>query len=355
MRHDHAGPRPGADLAARSVKGRPVSGQPYTLAALQAAARSVHAVMPATPQYRWPQLEAAFARQPGDGTALWLKHENHSPVGAFKIRGGIVYFERLAAAGQLPAGVVSATRGNHGQSIAYAAARHGVPALIVVPHGNSREKNAAMRALGAELVEAGDDFQAAREQAQALAAQRGWLMVPSFHSDLVAGVASYALELFAAAPKLDEVYVPIGLGSGACGLIAARDALGLATRIVGVVSTGAPAYALSLAQGRAVSHAVSTQLADGMACRTPELGALAMLQGGLARLVSVSDSQVAQAMRQLFETTHQVAEGAGAAALAAAWQDRGRLAAQRTALVLSGGNVDCDVFAGVLSGALFQE
>ena len=326
----------------------------YSLAALQAAARSVHAVMPATPQYRWPQLEAAFAQRPGDATALWLKHENHSPVGAFKIRGGIVYFDRLAAAGPLPAGVVSATRGNHGQSIAYAAARHGVPALIVVPHGNSREKNAAMRALGAELLEAGDDFQAAREHAQTLADQRGWWMVPSFHPDLVAGVASYALELFGAAPMLDEVYVPIGMGSGACGLIAARDALGLATAIVGVVSSGAPAYALSLAQGRPVTHAVTTQLADGMACRTPDGDALTMLQGGLARVVSVTDSEVAQAMRLLFETTHQVAEGAGAAALAAAWQDQGRLAGRRTALVLSGGNVDRDVFAGVLSGALFQ-
>ena len=331
-----------------------MSEQPYTLPALQAAARSVLALMPPTPQYRWPQLEAAFALRPGDGTELWLKHENHSPVGAFKIRGGIVYFDRLAAAGQLPAGVVSATRGNHGQSIAFAAARHAVPALIVVPRGNSREKNAAMRALGAELLEVGDDFQAAREHAQTLATQRGWLMVPSFHPDLVAGVASYALELFAAAPALDEVFVPIGMGSGACGLIAARDALGLATRIVGVVATGAPAYALSLAQGRAVSHAVTTQLADGMACRTPEVDALAMLQGGLARVVSVSDGEVAAAMRRLFETTHQVAEGAGAAALAAAWQQKDQRAGRRTALVLSGGNVDRDVFAGVLAGTLFK-
>jgi threonine dehydratase len=322
-----------------------------TLAALQAAARSVHAVMPPTPQYRWPLLEQAFAATPGDGTEVWLKHENHTPVGAFKIRGGLVFFERLAAAGALPRGVVSATRGNHGQSIALAAARHGVPALIVVPHGNSREKNAAMRALGAEVVEHGDDFQAAREHAQALAARRGWAMVPSFHPDLVAGVASYALELFGAAPWLHTVYVPIGLGSGACGLIAARDALGLATQIVGVVSNGAPAYALSLAAGRLVAHAVTTTLADGVACSTPEPDALAVLQRGLARVVSVSDAEVAQAMRQLFEATHQVAEGAGAAALAAAWQERAALAGHRTALVLSGGNVDRDVFARVLAGA----
>ena len=329
---------------------------PYTLNTLQAAARTVHAVLPPTPQYRWPQLEAAFAGAPGDGTQLWLKHENHTPVGAFKIRGGLVYLDRLMhSAAQRPDGLVSATRGNHGQSIAFAAARHGVAALIVVPHGNSREKNAAMRALGAELVEWGDDFQAAREHAQALAAQRGWTLVPSFHPDLVAGVASYALELFAAAPTLDEVYVPIGLGSGACGLIAARDALGLATRIVGVVSSGAPAYALSLAQGRPVSAAVTTVLADGMACRTPEHSALAMLQAGLARVVQVSDAEVAAAMVRVFETTHQVAEGAGAAALAAAWQARPALAGRRTALVLSGGNIDRDVFAGVLAGGLFQE
>ena len=325
-----------------------------TLASLRAAARSVHAVMPPTPQYRWPLLEAAFAASPGDGTALWLKHENHTPVGAFKIRGGLVYFDRLMAGAQPPAGVVSATRGNHGQSIAFAAGRHGVPALIVVPHGNSREKNAAMRALGAELVEHGDDFQAAREHAQALATARGWWMVPSFHPDLVAGVASYALELFDAVPLLDTVYVPIGMGSGAAALIAARDALGAATQIVGVVSDGAPAYALSIASGELVSHAVTTELPDGMACRTPDPAALAILQRGLARVVSVSDAEVAAAMRRLFETTHQVAEGAGAAALAAAWQERDQLAGRCTAVVLSGGNVDREVFAGVLSGQRFQ-
>ena len=327
---------------------------PNTLASLRAAARCVHAVMPATPQYRWPLLEAGFAAAPGDGTALWLKHENHSPVGAFKIRGGLVYLDRLLAAAIRPAGLVSATRGNHGQSIAFAAGRHGLPVLIVVPHGNSREKNAAMRALGAELVEHGGDFQAAREHAQVLATARGWAMVPSFHPDLVAGVASYALELFDAVPDLATVYVPIGMGSGAAGLIAARDALGLATQIVGVVSDGAPAYALSIASGALLSHAVTTVLPDGMACRTPDADALALLQRGLARVVSVSDTEVAAAMRRLFETTHQVAEGAGAAALAAAWQERGRLAGGRTALILSGGNVDREVFAGVLASTLFS-
>ena len=333
-----------------------MSDNPWSLPALRAAAARVHALLPATPQYRWPLLERALAPAPGhdnDGTELWVKHENHTPVGAFKVRGGLVYLQRLlerAAPGQAPAGLVSATRGNHGQSIALAGARHGLPVLIIVPQGNSREKNAAMRALGAEVITHGDDFQAAREHAQALAAQRGWHMVPSFHADLVAGVASYGLELLEAVPTLHTVYVPIGLGSGACGVIAARDALGLATQVVGVVSSGAPAYALSLAQGRPVSHAVSTVLADGMACRTPEPEALAVLQRGLARVVQVSDEQVAHAMRQLFEATHQVAEGAGAAAWAAAWADRAQLAGQRTAVVLSGGNVDCEVYRQVLAG-----
>jgi threonine dehydratase len=328
-------------------------GAPVTalgLADLRAAAASVHAAMAPTPQHRWPLLEQALAAAPGDGTELWVKHENHTPVGAFKVRGGQVFFERLLASGRRPAGVVSATRGNHGQSIARAAAACGVAAAIVVPLGNSREKNAAMRALGAELVEHGDDFQAAREHAQTLADARGWLMVPSFHPDLVAGVASYALELFDAVPHLHTVYVPIGLGSGACGLVAARDALGLATELVGVVSTGAPAYALSLAAGQPISHAVSTVLADGMACRTPEPDALAMLQRGLARVVQVSDDEVAAAMRQLFEATHQVAEGAGAAAWAAAWQERRHCAGRATAVVMSGGNVDRAVYQQVLAG-----
>jgi threonine dehydratase len=324
--------------------------QALDLGNLVDAARCVHAVMPPTPQYRWPLLEALIAPRPDDGTQLWVKHENHTPVGAFKIRGGLVYFQRLLASGHRPAGVVSATRGNHGQSIGLAARTHGIPAVIVVPRGNSREKNAAMRAFGVELIEHGDDFQAAREHAEAIAQQRGWHMVPSFHQDLVAGVASYALELFEAVQPLDAVYVPIGMGSGACALIAARDALGLATEVIGVVSTGAPAYALSLQRGEPVSHAVTTTLADGMACRTPDATALKLLGRGLTKIVSVSDEEIADAMRKLYECTHQVAEGAGAAALAAALQERARLAGRRTAVVLSGGNVDRDVYAEVLAG-----
>jgi threonine dehydratase len=314
----------------------------FTLDELRAAAATVHAQMPATPQFAWPLLQGQA------GAALWVKHENHTPVGAFKMRGGIVYFDRLMRSGTRPAGVVGATRGNHGQSLAHAARQHGVPALIVVPHGNSREKNAAMRALGAELIEHGTDFQAAREQAQRVATERGWHMVPSFHRDLVAGVASYALELFDALPRLDTVYVPIGLGSGACGVIAARNALQLKTEVVGVVSDGAPTYALSLAAGQPVPHDVSTELGDGMACRVPEPEALEIFRSQLARVVTVSDAALARAMRQLFECTHQVAEGAGAAALAAAMQERERLAGRQVAVVLSGGNVDRDLYARVL-------
>jgi threonine dehydratase len=311
------------------------------LADLRAAAAAVHAHMAPTPQHPWPLLRERCGMQ------LWVKHENHTPVGAFKVRGGIVYFDRLLASGARPGSVVSATRGNHGQSIALAARQHGLPATIVVPHGNSREKNAAMRALGATLIEHGDDFQSAREHAQALAELQGWHMVPSFHADLVAGVASYALELFDAVPKLDAVVVPIGMGSGACGLIAARDALGLDTEVIGVVSDGAPAYALSLEAGRVITHEVTTELADGMACRVPDETALGILKAGLSQVVSVSDTDIAAAMRTLYECTHQVAEGAGAAALAAA-MTLPRLRGRRVAVILSGGNVDRDVYARVL-------
>ncbi len=324
-----------------------------SLADLQAAAALVYAVMPPTPQYRWPLLEART------GTETWLKHENHTPAGAFKVRGGIVYFDWLAR--QLPrvAGVVTATRGNHGQSVGLAARRHGIPALVVVPRGNSREKNAAMRAQGVELIEQGDDFQESIGVADAIAAERKWHRLPSFHALLVAGVASYALELFAAVPDLHTVYVPIGLGSGACAVLAARDALGLATDVVGVVSAQAPAYARSLASGRPESHAVSTRLADGMACRTPVPEALDQLRGdasrrGLARVVEVTDEQVAAAMRAIFHDTHNVAEGAGAAALAALLQESRteptRVHGRRVAAVLCGGNVDADVFSSVLTG-----
>lgn len=315
-----------------------------TLDELESAARVVYAVMPPTPQYRWPLLCERL------GTEVWVKHENHTPVGAFKIRGGLVYFEALARSNERPPGVISATRGNHGQSIAFAAARYGVPSTIVVPHGNSREKNAAMRALGATLIEHGDDFQAAREFAEALAVERALHAVPSFHPRLVAGVATYSLELFRAVDHLDVVYVPIGMGSGICGMIAARDTLGLATEIVGVVSAHATAYAESFAIGHPVERPAATALADGMACRVPEPGALARIRRGVARIVQVDDDEVARAMRLIFECTHNTAEGAGAAGVAAALQEARWLRGRRVAVVLSGGNVDSGVFAGVLAG-----
>jgi threonine dehydratase len=317
---------------------------PPSLVELEAAARLVYRALPATPQFAWPLLGARL------GCEVWVKHENHTPTGAFKVRGGLVYFARLLEREPGIPGVVSATRGNHGQSIAYAARRHGVAATIVVPRGNGAEKNAAMKALGATLIEYGEDFQEAREHAIRLAAERKLHMVPSFHRDLLLGVASYCLEFLRAAPDLDTVYVPIGMGSGACAMIAARDALGLKTEVVGVVSTLAPAFALSFAARRNISHAVTTRLADGMAVRSPDDDALEMLRAGAARMVLVDDAAVAAAMRALFADTHNVAEGAGAAALAAATQEGQRNAGKKIGVVLTGGNVDTALFAEVLSG-----
>ena len=320
-----------------------------SLARLEDAAARVHAVMPPTPQYRWPLLEARL------GAATWVKHENHTPLGAFKVRGGIAHLENLKRGDPALAGVIAATRGNHGQSIAFAATRVGVKAVIVVPHGNSLEKNAAMKALGAELIEHGHDFQAALEHAKALAAQRGLRMIESFCDDLVAGVASYGLELFRGAPELHAVYVPIGLGSGICGTMAARDALGCRAEVVGVVAENAPAYALSFAERRAVSTNSADTMADGMACRVPNQQALAMIWRGAARIVTVSEAEIRAAMRLYFSATHNVAEGAGAAPLAAALKDRARLAGRNVALVMSGGNVDRDVFARVLAESENEE
>ncbi|MDX2192197.1 MAG: threonine dehydratase [Gemmatimonadales bacterium] len=315
-----------------------------TLDVLEAAARVVHAVLPPTPQYRWPLLSARA------GCGVWVKHENHTPVGAFKVRGGLVYLDALARQGALPPGIVSATRGNHGQSLGFAAARHGVPVTIVVPHGNAREKNAAMQALGCTLVEHGEDFQAATEHAAALAAERGLHRVPSFDPLLVAGVGTYALELLRAVPSLEVLYVPVGLGSGVCGVLAAKAALGHRVEVVGVVSAHAPTYAESFAARAPVSAPVTTVLADGMACRTPVPEALEVMLAGVSRIVSVSDDEVAEAMRAIFRDTHNVAEGAGAAGFAALWQERAQLRGREAGFVLCGANVDSAVFAEVLAG-----
>jgi threonine dehydratase len=316
-----------------------------TLARLEEAAALVRTVMPPTPQYRWPLLSRRV------GAELWVKHENHTPIGAFKLRGGLVYLDELRRTQPEIRGVITATRGNHGQSIAYAAARLGLEATIVVPHGNSIEKNQAMAAFGATLVEAGHDFQAAYEHAVARAAADNLHLVRSFDPALVRGVATCGLELFRAVEGLDTVYVPIGLGSGICAMIAARKASGETAEIVGVVAANAPTYALSVAAGRPVSTNSADTIADGLAVRVPDSAALRVIRGGAARIVSVSETEIRRAMRILFTDTHNVAEGAGAAALAAALQERGRLAGKRVAVVLSGGNIDRALFAEVLAAA----
>jgi threonine dehydratase len=313
------------------------------LASLEAAAALVHGVMPPTPQYCWPLLSRRV------GAELWVKHENHTPIGAFKIRGGLVYLDHVRRSEPQMRGVVTATRGNHGQSIAYAASRLGLAATIVVPHGNSVEKNRAMEAFGATLVEVGHDFQAAYEYAIELAEQGGLHLVRTFHPMLMRGVASYALELFRAVAEIDTVYVPIGQGSGICGMITAREALRLTTEIVGVVAENAPAYALSFAAGAPVGTNSADTLADGLACRIPDEAALAIILKGAARIVTVSEAEIRQAMRIVFTDTHNVAEGAGAASFAAALQERGRLAGKRVAVIQSGGNVDRSLFLEILA------
>ena len=323
--------------------------QTITLDEIEAAARIVYTEMQATPQYCWPLLSERL------GTEVWVKHENHTPIGSFKIRGGLVYFAHLAKSSEMPKGVVSATRGNHGQSVGFAARRYGIPATIVAPQGNSVEKNAAMRAFGVQLIEHGEDFQAAREHATDLAHEKSLQMIPSFDPLLVTGVATYSLELVRAVKDLDLVYVPIGLGSGICGMLAARDALNLKTKIVGVVSAHASAYAESFSSGRPVESPVSTNIADGMACRIPELSALELIWKGVERIVQVSDTEIAESMRIMYECTHNVCEGAGAAAIAAALQESSKNKGLKVAVIASGGNVDRDVFTKILNGENFVD
>ena len=313
-----------------------------TLREIRAAAKLVHGIFGPTPQYVWPLLS-----QRADAE-VWVKHENDTPIGAFKVRGGLTFVEELVRAEPHVRGVIAATRGNHGQSIAFAARRAGIASTIVVPHGNSVEKNAAMRALGAELVVYGRDFQEAREEMERLAVRRDLREVPSFHPWLVRGVATYALELFEAAPQLDRVYVPIGLGSGICGTIAVRDALERGAEVVGVVAEGADAYARSFEAGRVVATEDATTIADGVAVRVPDPDALATIRRGAARVIRVSDAEIKAAMRAIFTDTHNVAEGAGAAALAGLMRERESAKGKRVGLILSGGNVDRDVFASIL-------
>ncbi len=309
---------------------------------IRRAEKLIRTVMPVTPTYTWPLLNARA------GAEVWVKHENHSPVGAFKLRTATVYLDWLQREHPEIRGLVAATRGNYGQGVAAAARRLGWTATIVVPFGNSPEKNRAMQALGAELVEHGDDFQAANEYATELAEERGLHKVPSFTPLLAAGTATYAAEMFEAAPELEAAYVPVGMGSSICGFVAAREALGLKTKIVGVTAKVAPATALSFAAGRVVPHAVGPTLADGLACRLPDAEALRVMLKYVERIVEVDEDEIGAAMRAIFEDTHNVAEGAGAAAVAAVLQERAGVAGKRVGAVISGGNVDREVFAKVL-------
>lgn len=316
----------------------------FTLAQLKRAQGVVAEVMPATPSYRWPLLCEAL------GVEVWMKHENHTPTGAFKVRGGLVYMAEAAASNALPDQFVTATRGNHGQSVPFAAARYGVPVSVLVPRGNSKEKNAAMRAWGAAVEEVGHDFDQAREEAQRRAADGAAEMVPSFHEHLVRGVATYAYELFTAVPDLDRVYVPIGMGSGIAGVISVRDLLGVRTQVIGVVAARADAMALSVAAQRVVETDQANTFADGLACRVPRPDALALIQRGAERVVRVTDDEIADAVRLVYQTTHNVLEGAGAAACAALAQEAATLRGEKVAVIATGGNIDAPWFAEILAG-----
>ncbi|MFP5209812.1 MAG: threonine dehydratase [Acidobacteriota bacterium] len=316
-----------------------------SLAEIQAAQALIYRYMPPTPQYSWPLLNERL------GAEAWIKHENYTPVGAFKLRGALVYLEWLRQTQPQIRGVVAATRGNHGQGVATAARLLGLKAVIVVPRGNSADKNRAMRAQGAELIEFGEDFQESLEFARTVALERELTMIDSFHERLVWGTATYALEFFQGTPVVDVAYVPIGLGSSICGVAAARKALGLSAEIVGVVAAKAPAYALSFRQRRAVEATARTAIADGLACRVPHPEALETICENAARILEVSEEEIMNAMRIYFEDTHNVAEGAGAAALAGALQEKSSLRGRRVGMVLSGGNVDRKTYAAVLNGA----
>ena len=315
-----------------------------TIDEVKKAADSVYRVMQPTPQYRWPLLCERL------GTEAWVKHENQTPTGSFKARTAVVYVEELMKCAPETRGLITATRGNHGQSVALAAKRFGLPAIVVVPHGNSVEKNAAMRAQGATLIEYGEDYQAAREHAAGRGSDLRYHFVPAYHRDIAKGVATYWLELLTAVADIDVAYVPIGMGSGICSGAAVRNGLGLKTKIVGVVSELAPCYALSFEQGQCVEAPVSTKLADGMACRRPDEEALNFMLENVDHIVRVSEAEIAEAMRLIFADTHNVTEGAGAAPLAAALREKDRLRGKRVVLIASGANVDHDVFARVLQG-----
>jgi threonine dehydratase len=316
----------------------------FSLAELEAAAQLVHRTVPPTPQYAWPLLAKRA------GCEVWVKHENHTPTCAFKVRGGIVYIDNLKRSQTRVTGVITATRGNHGQSIAFSASRAGIPATIYVPRGNSTDQNAAMRAFGAAVVEFGRDFDEALAECHRVAREQNLHFISPFNRDQVKGVATYALELFRTVGDLDTVYVPIGMGSGICGLITARDLLGLKTEIVGVVARNAPAMALSFAAGKPVPTNSALTFADGMATRDPRQEAVAIIKRGAARVLQLSEDDIAEGVRAYFQDTHNVAEGAGAAPLAGLMLERARMTGKKVAVILSGGNIDALVYRRILVG-----
>ena len=317
-----------------------------SLTEIEAAQAIVYSAMPPTPQYSWPLLNQRL------GAEAFIKHENHSPVGAFKLRGALVYATWLKESQPNLETLVAATRGNHGQGVGMAARLLGLRAIVVVPHGNSKEKNLAIEAQGVELIEDGEDFQASLEYARELAVRPNHAIIESFHPRLVAGAATYALEFFRATPPLATIYVPIGLGSSICGVSAVRNALGLATEIVGVVAASSPSYALSFRERRVVEAPSQTQIADGLACRLPNAAAMQVIWQNVARIVEVSDAEIASAMRAYYQDIHNIAEGAAAAALAGALQEKDSLAGRQIGIVLTGGNIDRDLYAQVLEEAL---
>lgn len=316
----------------------------FSLPELESAVARVREVMPPTPQYCWPLLGERT------GCEVWVKHENHTPIGAFKIRGGLVFMAELMASGETVNGLITATRGNHGQSIALAGRKYGVPVTVYAPRGNSIEKNVAMRAFGANLVEFGSDFDEARIESDRVAKEQGLTFVPSFHPWLVRGVSTYAYELFSAVGNLDTVYVPVGMGSGICGLIMARDLLGLDTKIVGVVAENAPAYALSFEAGEVRETNSAHTFADGVACRVPDPTALEMICGGADRVITVAEDEISQAIRDYYSDTHNLVEGAAATPLAGLMKERKSMQGKKVGLIVSGGNMDAQPFAEILVG-----
>jgi len=306
----------------------------FNLDELHQAKELIHTVMPATPAYNWPQINS------NTGCNVWVKHENHTPTTAFKVRGGIYLLDKLSRSKNKPPGIISATRGNHGQSLSFSGASKGIPVVIVAPECNSADQNRAIKSFGAKLILHGVDFEASRQYSHKLQEENGYFHVPPFCRDLVIGVATYALEFMSAVKDLDTIYVPVGMGSGICGLIKTRDLLGLKTKIVGVVAEGAPTFYQSFQAGHIIPTSEANTIADGVATSSPMEEGFEIIKHGAERIVKVSDQQIAEAMYQYYKFTHNLAEGAGATALAALNKEKQLMAGKKVGVILTGGNID---------------